>query len=401
MLAVSLAENARRITEAQGKGSGDILVGKVAELLKRSGIDPDEVGRVHRVAVGEYQALTKDLAGEAHIHDLERVSIVLAPKWADGPAWPVIQPAAPVVIKPPRVKGTSPALVRQWKTDIILPDPQIGFRLIDGVLDPFHDDGAMDVALQVAAAHEHDGGVDEVVNLGDFLDLAALSRFIQEQTFASTMQPSIDRGHLFLCEQRMAAPDAKLVLIEGNHDKRLQNFITINALAAFGLKQANRPESWPVLSLPHVLRLDELDVEYIDAWPAGEYWINENLRAIHGHKVRSSGSTANTISKDNTGVSTIMGHVHRIETHYKTTGTRNGPMRTATVSAGCLCRVDGAVPSVNGAVGIDGRPAVHWEDWQNGVAVVKYTDDRFFVTTHQIVDGTTVIGGQEFTAFAA
>lgn len=398
---MSIAENAQALAATKGQGPGAILVGKVAELLTKSGIDPDEVGRIERLTVGQYQSITKDAEGEAHVHDLEKLAVIITPKWADGPEWPVVQPATPVVIKARRLHKATPALVRKWKTDIILPDPQIGFRLIDGELDPFHDDGAMDVALQVTAAHQHDGGVDEVVNLGDFLDLAALSRFIQEQTFASTMQPSIDRGHLFLCEQRAAAPDAKLVLIEGNHDKRLQNFITVNALAAFGLKQANRPESWPVLSLPHVLRLDELDVEYIDAWPAGEYWINENLRAIHGHKVRSSGSTANAISKDNTSVSTIMGHVHRIETHYKTTGTRNGPMRTATVSVGCLCRTDGAVPSVNGAVGIDGRPAVHWEDWQNGVAVVKYTDDKFFITTHQIVDGMTVIGGQEFSAFAA
>lgn len=391
---MTFAEDAREAVNEKGG-----TLGKIAELLQRSGIDPDDVGRVHQVEIGEWQAITKDADGVAHTHDLKRAGIVLSPKWDEGPEWPVVQQAAPVVIKPP--KRRSPALVRKWKTAVVLPDPQIGFRLIDGVLDPFHDEGAIDVALQVIAAHEHDGGVDKTINLGDYLDLASMSRFVQEAAFAQTMQPAVDRGHLFMCEQRAAAPNAELVLIEGNHDRRLQNFITNNALAAFGLKRANTPAGWPVMSLPHVLRLDELDVVYIDAWPAGEYWINENLRAIHGNKVRSSGSTANAVVKDNTGVSTIMGHIHRIETHYKTTGTRNGPVRVAAISPGCLCRVDGAVPSVNGSTGVDGHPALHWEDWQQGVGVVKYTDDQFFVTTHQIVDGVTVIGGQEFTAFSS
>ncbi len=377
------------------------VLGKIAELLERSGIDVDDVATIDKVVIGDYQSITKDKEGEAHTHDLQKASVVLSPKWLTGPEWPVVQPADPTVVRPTRARRKTAALIRKWRTDVILPDPQIGFRLIDGVLDPFHDEGAMNVALQVLAAHEADGGVAEVINLGDFLDLPSFSRFAQEAAFANTMQPAVNRGHLFLAEQRATAPRSKLVLIEGNHDKRLQNFIQANALASFGIKQANMPASWPVMSLPHLLRLDELDVTYIDAWPAGEYWINNQLRAIHGNKVRSNGSTANAVVKDNPNISTLMGHIHRIETHYTTKHTRQGPVRTAAVSAGCLCRVDGAVPSANGAVGLDGQPAVHWEDWQQGVAVVHFTDDQFYVSTHQIVDGTTVVGGQEFTAFSA
>jgi hypothetical protein len=188
------------------------------------------------------------------------------------------------------------------------------------------------------------------------------------------------------------------VLLEGNHDRRMQNFVTTNAQAAFGLKRANVPASWPVMSIPYLLRCDELDVIYIDAWPSGEYWINDQLRCIHGNKVRSNGSTANAQVKDNPHISTIFGHVHRIEAHYKTVHDRSGPIRSLALSPGCLCRVDGAVPSVNGSTGIDGTPAVHFEDWQQGVAVVRYTDDKFFATTHQIMDGVALIDGQEFVA---
>jgi len=377
------------------------VVGKVAELIERSGIDIEDIGRLDKVIIGDYQAITKDADGEAQTHNLSKSHIVLTPKWDLGPEWPVIQQAAPVTIKPPKAPTKKAKSKAGWKTAVILPDPQIGFRrLSDGPdgLDPFHDEAAMDVAIQVLAAHEQDCGVDAVVNLGDFLDLQQQGKYLQEASFAMTTQPAIDRGHRFLAEQRAAAPNAEIVLIEGNHDRRMQNFVTINAQAAFGLKRANVPDSWPVMSLPYLLRCDELNVIYIDSWPAGEYWLNDKLRCIHGNKVRSGGSTANAQVKDNPHISTIFGHVHRIEAHYKTVHDRSGPIRSLALSPGCLCRVDGAVPSVNGSTDVHGMPATHWEDWQQGVSVVRYNDTEFFVETHQIVDGRTIVGGQVFQA---
>lgn len=374
------------------------VVGKIADLIERSGIDIDDVGRLDKVVVGDYQAITKDADGEAQIHNLEKSHIILTPKWEMGPEWPVIQRAQPTTIKPPKAPAKKSKAKTGWKTAVILPDPQIGYRRLSDGLDPFHDEAAMNVAIQILAAHERDSGVDVVVNLGDFLDLQQQGKYLQEASFALTTQPAIDRGHRFLAEQRAAAPNAELVLIEGNHDRRMQNFVTINAQAAFGLKRANVPDSWPVMSLPYLLRCDELDVKYIDAWPAGEYWLNDKIRCIHGNKVRSGGSTANAQVKDNPHISTIFGHVHRIEAHYKTVHDRSGPIRSLALSPGCLCRVDGAVPSVNGATGVDGIPATHWEDWQQGVSVVRYNDTEFFVETYQIVDGRSIVGGQLFEA---
>ncbi len=40
------------------------LVGKVADLIQRSGIDVDEIGRIDKIVVGDYQAITKDIVLE-------------------------------------------------------------------------------------------------------------------------------------------------------------------------------------------------------------------------------------------------------------------------------------------------------------------------------------------------
>jgi predicted phosphodiesterase len=309
-----------------------------------------------------------------------------------APEWPVIDRARPTYIHPLN-RPQRPA--GGWRVAVCLPDPQIGFRAYEtGALDPYHDHAAMTVALQIIETLNP----DKVINLGDFLDLPSQGRWAQEAAFARTTQLALDAGHEFLARQRVAAPNAEISLIEGNHDRRLQNFVELNALSAFGLKKANKPHDWPVMSLPYLLRLDELGIDYVDAYPTGKVWINDTLYAKHGDKVRSGGSTAAAYTNDTPHISTVFGHTHRLEIQSRTTFDRMGKLRNMAVSPGCLCRVDGAVPGVHSAIGSDGKPAVIAENWQQGIAVIYYTDSQFFVDLVQIEDGFTIFRGQEFRA---
>lgn len=369
-------------------------LGAIKDMLDRNGIDLDEIGSIERIKM--YQAAAKDADGEFQVKDL--IGFQINPKWETGPAWPVVQQAKPTTIKSGDRKNRAP--LKGWETAVILPDPQIGYRMYEnGELDPYHEEAAMDVAIQIIEYLDHEVGVEQVVNLGDFLDLPQQGKYDQEPMFAHTTQLAVDAGHTFLAQQRAAAPDAKIVVIEGNHDRRMQKFITLNAMSAFGLKRANIPDSWPVMSLPYLLRLDELDIDYIDAYPAGAHWINEKLRAIHGDKVRSNGSTAAGYTNEMPHISTIFGHIHRQEIQSRTTFDRLGKIKSMAISPGCLCRVDGAVPSVKGSTHIDGRPATYYENWQQGISVVTYKPEgSFHVELVHIDDGKTLYRGQEFKA---
>jgi hypothetical protein len=100
-------------------------------------------------------------------------------------------------------------------------------------------------------------------------------------------------------------------------------------------------------------------------------------------------------------ISTVFGHIHRQEIQSKTTFDRAGKIKAMAISPGCLCRVDGAVPSVKGSVGIDGRPVTYYENWQQGMAVITYKPEgSFHVDLVHIDDGKTLYRGQEFTASA-
>lgn len=374
--------------------SRKVELGKLAALLERSGISTDDVARVNRV--NAWQGFYKDKEGEAHHVDM--VGITLVPEWADGPQWPVVAPAKPCVVRhSARPKSTENGRVQAgWQTAVTLPDMQLGyFRNGRGTLVATHDEAAIDVALQVLAVARP----DVVVLHGDNLDLPEFSRYRITPRFVQTTQATIDRAGLLAAQIRAAAgPDAAIVWLEGNHEARLPNYILDNARAAFGLRRAgDPPSSWPVLSVPSLLRLDDHGVTYVPGYPANEWWINDRLRVIHGHQVTSNGSTAHKYLAHER-VSTVFGHIHRREWAERTRRTREGARTILALSPGCLCRTDGAVPSTKGGTDLDGMPVASTEDWQQGLAVFTFEpgDGRFVPEQVPILDGWAIYRGREF-----
>jgi hypothetical protein len=351
------------------------------------------VGDVDRVTLTKY-VTTKQGSASLEPETTSNTRTTVTVKSNAWPEWVPIRQAPPLNIKPVKVTKVK----RDLKTAVILPDPQIGYRFDPalGELDPFHDEKAMNVALQVV----QDIQPDKIVNLGDYLDLPQYSKYTQEPLFAHSTQPAIDRGSSFLAEQRASAPDAEIVLIEGNHDKRLMDYMMRNAMAAYGLKRANAaPDDWPVLSVPYLLRLDEINVEYIEGYPAGEYYINDNLKCIHGKRTGRRGRIASTVIDDER-VSTITGHNHHIEIAYKTIHQRSGLHIAFAAILGCLCRIDGAVPSVKSGLTANARPIRHYEDWQQGVGIVTYSEESNYshIEIGHIYEGKAIGNGREYIA---
>lgn len=324
---------------------------------------------------------------------LNNVRPIVTPAAELGPEWPVIQQAKPVAIKiqTPISKPARGGL----RLSLKCADPQIGYRSIPGrELAPFHDDRAMALFVEIVRREQP----ESVIILGDFLDLPSQGRFAQEASFAQTTQPALDAGYLFLASLRASAPDAQIILVEGNHDKRMQNFVETNALAAFGLKRADMPDSWPVMSLPYLLRLDELGVEYVDAYPAATHWDNDATRNIHGTRANSKGSTMSQYAAELPHINTWAGHTHRAEIVYKTTmGHRGEPIESYAANPGCLCLTDGSVPSVHGAISSDGTPAKIVEDWQQGFGALLYSETESWPSVYRIKNGQTIYNGNVVT----
>lgn len=359
-------------------------LGRLVEILDRQNIDINEIGSVKRVSL--YQSLTKDQDGDAQIHDL--AAIQFSPKWAEGPEWnPVYQGPS---IKLPKV--TVKQSVSNWKKCVVLPDIQAGFfRNANGELVSTHDPIAMDYALAVVKSEKPD-----IIALnGDNADLPEMSKYRLSPAFSLTTQATIDYLTTLCAQLRDAAPYARIIWMEGNHEIRLTNYIIDNAKAAFGLKQGNTPDSFPVLSIPFLCRFEDFGIEYFAGYPASQFWLNNRIKIIHGTKVASGGSTAHKyLGTEKSSV--VYGHIHRREWAERTRSDWDGPKTIAAISFGCLARVDGMVPSTKGGMDLDGRPITCVEDWQQGLGIIHYQegDGSFHPEMLPIHDGTMFYKGK-------
>lgn len=316
--------------------------------------------------VSQWDGMIKNNEGEIETRKLRGIQLVAEARDFE-PKWDIVRR---VESEPTPFNQERKFKLGEYRREAILPDLQIGYRRYeDGSIDPFHDERAIDVALQIIKEVQP----SRVILLGDFLDLPDFSRFLPEAAFAQTVNMAIQYGHNLLKTIREISPDSKLVLLEGNHDRRLENQIRQNFMKAYGIRRAN--EQLPVLSIPYLLALDELGVEYVQGYPAGRYFITPTLQCIHGEIVRK-GATSKAVT-DAEGVSTIHGHTHRWESYAKTVRTHDGARQTYAYSLGTLSRIDGAVPSVHGSTDVQGKPLVNYEDWQQMIAIIDHNGKSF------------------------
>lgn len=343
-------------------------LGRLVELLERSGIDPDDIGRVEKIKV--WQGFHKNADGEAEVVDLG--GVVLSPAWETGPEWPVAQPGPAIRLpKSTVVPWTDGA----WERAVILPDIQAGYyRQADDTLEPTHDPAAIDLAVNLIKKVRP----SKIILVGDNLDLPEFGKYSITPAFLRTTQATIDWTTKFCAALRAAAPTAEIVWLAGNHEERVPKWLAVNAAAAFGLRRGRLddglPVGWPVLSVPFLCRMDEFGVDYRPGYPAANFWLTPRLKVIHGDKVKSRGSTSHMYLTQEK-VSVIFGHIHRREWAEITREDHDGPRTIMAASPGCLARIDGVVPSFGQGLDLDGRPLTRHENWQQGLAVVDYNTD--------------------------
>lgn len=208
---------------------------------------------------------------------------------------------------------------------------------------------------------------DTFVMNGDIIDMTSLSRFAL--TLEERASLSVQRFGLLnrLVHWRQVMPYAKMVYVMGNHEERLQRYMTENA-----------PELEGLLNFRTFAGLDEINVTLVEPYGAGYEWPERGKHKVlitHGELIRVNTAAANMEVEGGSG---ITGHTHRLSSHYRT----NRTGAHAWYEGGCLCRIDGVVPPA--------RPGV--QNWQQGF-IVGYATERMWnvyqvsITNHQFVWG--------------
>ncbi len=301
-----------------------------------------------------------------------------------------ISQADPVKITPSRRKPVQ----RDHKLIFAFSDSQIDYREIDGELHPIHDERALSVVRMMCDYYRP----DTIVNLGDTVDLSALSRFDKDSNhFEHGMQPAFNRVHRLYADLRADNPQSKIVELDSNHNTRLKKFMLKNAGQLYGLKQAGHEDEYPVMSYPFLANLGAVGVDWVSGYGSAEFVYGEEYGAppiVFKHGTLVGQNVAHKELVQNPEVHTVRGHTHRPEQAHRTM--RNGHYLTSMV-VGVTCSVTGDVPSVYSAVDDRNQVVRNQEQWQQGVAMITdYQDGTYQFDNILIRNGVAKYNGKVF-----
>jgi predicted phosphodiesterase len=229
-------------------------------------------------------------------------------------------PAKPVITLPQAKFNISlPQSYAEDRDDYTLPLGNNKILVISDIHAPYQDN----IALTLALEYGHENKCNTIVINGDLVDFAKISRFTPSPKSVDT-QTELDITRAILVAIRETFPTAKIVWLEGNHDRRYQDYIWAKAEQLAGD---------PHYLLSTRLDLDNMRIEFVDQCrklKAGK------LNIMHGHMIMrglnvpvSPAQGAYRKQKCNT----MIGHVHQASEH--TEGDGNGGI-TGCWSTGCL-----------------------------------------------------------------
>lgn len=207
--------------------------------------------------------------------------------------------------------------------------------------------------------------------IGDWVDFYQLSKFDKRPERIHTLQEDINSGINCLRRLREAAPKARIYYIRGNHEQRLTRFLWSKAAELSSLQ---------CLTVPQLLHLPELNIEYVEK----SSMLFHGFLVKHGNVVRTRSGYSATGELEKAGISGISGHTHRLSHVFKSHF--GGTYTWAEI--GCLCELESEY--------MEGQRA----DWQHGIAYgeFKRNGKRFTIHVLPIIDGELVYDGQEIRA---
>jgi len=383
-----------RILELRSQGLSPTQIAKALQIhrstvyrtVQRAGIDLGEIDTAPEESVtveqdGDGMALNAkgrvrsldDLLEQASVNlDHWRVTKWIANKWeslgkngSTVPLWQVkawlqrVPEWAKQTIKPVKHLPRRPSKPQtgHLRRALIIPDSQNGYKVDRRTQEhtPLHDRKAWDLAVQMAQRIQP----EEIIMLGDMLDLAPFGKYSTEPELHFTTTPTLIELHWWLGQLRLAAPHAKIVYLEGNHELRMQRQINDSLKEASGLRPVNDMDGPDALSVPRLLALEDLDIEYVPGYPAAEYWLWNQVRAYHGATVRAGGGASTAAVVKGANCHTLFGHIHRVELCAKTLSDSTGQRVIYAMTPGTIARIDGVVPG-----------ASRRSDWQQGLGIV-------------------------------
>jgi hypothetical protein len=229
------------------------------------------------------------------------------------------------------------------------------------------------------------------VSLGDTVDLSDISKHRKDPDNLALVNECLQSGYDLLRGYVTSSPDTAWQILDGNHDERLRNVLLDNPSAQplYGIKRVDTDseQGEEVLAIDHLMRLDELGIEYVKphgAYSIAQIKLTDRLAVAHGWLAQKGSGTSALATLNHLRYSIIVGHTHRQSIVYHTShDIDDEPSTLVAAEAGCMCRVNQQI--------VDGRMFPNYTpkpDWQQGFCTVTVHPDGYFR-----VDNATYVNG--------
>lgn len=293
------------------------------------------------------------------------------------PIKPIISPSlCPVTFEKKITKSKSEGCA------LLLSDPQFGYewKPPNWKLNPFHDRRAIDVSLQIAT----DLQPQVILWLGDILDLTTFTdKFARKPEYYNTVQPAVYEVHWWLRQFREHCPKSEITLHEGNHDIRIRQAMASHLQDAYELKGVDRIDVPAALSIPGLLALKELGIDWVGEYPEDRTWLGNAIQCQHGHIAKNVPLSSVKGLIESSLSNQACGHIHRDEMVSRSFYQDGEIKQVIGYCPGCLCRLDGVVPGSRTN-----------NNWRQGIGIVEWAGENVSITHIPIINGSAVYSGE-------
>lgn len=231
----------------------------------------------------------------------------------------------------------------------------------------YRDGLAFDIALDLIK----DIQPSKIIINGDLIDFYAISHFGKDPERSLELQNEIDDTNDILDKIQEVSGSAKIEWVEGNHERRLRNYLWSSAPELACLRS---------LTMKSLFFLGARNIDYIESKGKSAYTKFGNILIGHWDIARQdSCASARAILVKNS-CSIVQGHTHRLGMFYKTY--RSQGKQVVGCEGGCLCQLDPEYCSD--------------PDWQAGVTIIYKLDgkNRFHIIQIPIVKHEALFNGK-------
>jgi len=206
---------------------------------------------------------------------------------------------------------------------------------------------------------------DYIIYNGDMCDFYQISVFSKNPSRLDNLQSDIDNTRAMFRRHQEKFPNAKKLLIEGNHELRWQSFLW---------NKASVLNSLDCLKLEELYGLKEYGIQHI-SYEQG-IMVNDVFLILHGDMAsKHSSYTAKRMFEKHGGCG-LCAHTHRGGAYY----TRNRFGTWGWFENFCLCHLN--------------PDWVKNPNWQQGFTLIHFIGDRFWVEAIPIINHALIYGGR-------